>query len=102
MLKSSLFLASAVLLSGCVSGRSEPPPEPIVQVVEKVVPGPPAACVPANLGGRPEYVDTDSALISATDAAVRYALLWAGREQRIAREEELEAAIKGCPKEETE
>ena len=88
-------LLSLVLLAGCKTVT----PEPIIKTVEVVVPGETQPCVPKTLGGTPEYVDSDSALRRAVDAAERYMLLWAGRSQRIAREQELETVIDGCPRE---
>lgn len=94
-----LVLALLLALTACGDKRLQAP-EPIIETQEVVVPGEPVACVPKDLGPRPDYPDSDSALAKAADAAVRYALLWAGREQRINREQELETVIDGCPKEE--
>lgn len=96
---SALLTALAFTLSAC-AGKTVEPPEPVVEVQEVLIEGKPAPCVPKDLGPRPDYVDSDDALAKAVDAAVRYALLWAGREERINRERELEAVIEGCPKEE--
>lgn len=94
-----LLLALALPLAAC-GGKVKSTPEPVVETVEVVVPGEPAPCVPNTLGPRPDYPDSDSALAAAIDAAERYALLWAGRDLRMAREEELETVIDGCPREE--
>lgn len=98
-MKTLISLFAALLLSACVGTR--PDPEPIIRTVEVVVPGPTQPCVPKEHDKQtPDYADNDSALLQAVDAAARYALLWAGREQRIAREKELEAVVDGCPQEE--
>lgn len=89
-------LFALVLMAGCATA---PAPEPIIRTVEVVVPGETQPCVPKSLGTTPAYVDNDDALRNAVDAAERYLLLWAGRSQRIAREQELEIVIDGCPRE---
>lgn len=55
-------------------------------------------CVPSNLGTEPTYPDTDEALRVAADAAERYQLTAAGRKLRIARLNELEPVVAGCPR----
>lgn len=86
----------AVFLSACAT-TNPPDPEPIIVTQEVLVPVA-QPCVPASLAPTPEYVDTDSAILAAVDAAVRYQLLWAGRMQRNARLAELETTIVGCPR----
>jgi hypothetical protein len=84
---------SVLLLAGCAHVQT---PEPIV--VTKTVEVPVSVpCVPGTYTRTdPEYVDTDTSLKTADDAAIRYQLLWAGRDQRIAREGENKAVISGC------
>lgn len=89
-------LFALAFVAGC---KTTPAPEPIIETVEVIVPGETQPCVPKSLGATPEYVDNDSALRKAVDAAERYMLLWAGRTQRIAREQELNTVIDGCPRE---
>lgn len=86
-----LALPLLLLVAGC-AGKT-PPPE--VRTVTVNVPTR-QPCVPASLGGAPDYPDTDSALRKAADAAERYLLLFAGRELRKAREVELVTVIQGC------
>lgn len=86
------MLLPLLLLGGCASTKI-PPPE--IRTVEVMVPTR-QPCVPASLGGAPEYPDTDSALRKAADAAERYLLLFAGRELRKAREVELDTVVQGC------
>lgn len=92
-----LLLLPALLLAGCATVPGAPP-EPIIVVQDVIIPGPPAPCVPASLGPEPDYVDTKEALVNASEGAVRYQLLIAGRIQRMARLSELEPVVKGCPK----
>jgi hypothetical protein len=54
--------------------------------------------VPKELGPPPVYVDSDSVLKKAKDAAERFQLLFAGRMQREARLNEIEPVISSCPK----
>lgn len=96
-MKNKLIILLALTAAAC-AGKT-PPPEPIIRTVEVIVPGPTQPCVPKTLAGPPAYADETSALRKAVDAAARYALLWAGREQRIAREKELETVVNGCPRE---
>ena len=92
-----LVILAALVAAACA--EKTPPAEPIIKTVEVGVPGPTQPCVPKKLGAAPEYADSDSALRKAVDAAERYMLLWAGRSQRIAREQELNVVIDGCPRE---
>lgn len=82
-------------LAAC--GGKTPHPEPILTPIEVVVPVP-VGCVPPNLAAAPVYPDTDAALRTASDAASRYQLLYAGRKVRSARLGELEPIVNGCPK----
>lgn len=86
----------ALSLAAC-GGKPEARPEPIIVPQTVVVPVA-GGCVPRTLTPPPEYVDSDQALAAAVDAAVRYQLLWAGREQKTARLNEIEPIIAGCPK----
>lgn len=89
------WLIPLVFLTGCATSKV---PEPVIVVKEVKVPIS-EPCIPATFDrNSPEYVDSDTALKSAFDAAYRYQLLWAGRAQRIAREKEMSAALSGCEK----
>lgn len=69
------------------------------RIVTVEVPVPVAApCVPANLTSKPQYPDSDEALRTAPGPAERYQLLAAGRPLRVARLNELEVVVAGCPK----
>lgn len=85
----------ALPLAACATKPIERP-QPIVVTKEVVVPGPPVACVPKNVGAAPSYPDTDQALRAAPDAAARYQLLGAGRPLREARLREIEPVIASC------
>lgn len=89
-------LIPLILLAGCAT-RPTAAPEPIVTTIRVNVPVT-APCVPASLQPANEYPDTDSALRRASDAAERYLLLVAGRALRVARLNELEPIVAGCPK----
>ncbi|HEV2362687.1 MAG TPA: hypothetical protein VGS12_00665 [Caulobacteraceae bacterium] len=84
-----LCVASAAFLAACQTA-----PAPVI--VTKDVNLPVAAPCAADPGPDPIYVDTASALAAAADLFERVKLLLAGREQRIAREGELKAALSGC------
>ena len=87
-----------VLLSACATAKV---PEPRVVIQEVQVPVA-VSCVPQSYDRtRPDYVDSNDALKSAVDPAERYQLLFAGRAQRQAREQENEAVISGCATEGT-
>lgn len=86
------LMFAVAILSGC--GHT---PRPEIRTVTVNVPVP-QPCVPATLGDAPDYPDTDAKLLAAVDAAERYLLLAAGRALRIARNNELETAVAGCPK----
>jgi hypothetical protein len=89
-----LVAFSLLALAAC---KTPSVPEPVVRTVTVNVPVA-MPCIPQNYSRtRPQYADEDSALKAAVDAAERYMLLWAGREQRKAREAENEAVIAGCP-----
>jgi hypothetical protein len=90
------YLLPLTLLAAC-GGHPKSAPEPLVVVREVNIPVV-GTCVPSSLGDAPDYADTDAALKSAPDGAVRYQLLFAGRGQRTARLNELEPVVKGCPK----
>lgn len=89
-MKHLVALAACLAVAGCATTGA-----PEVRFVEVKVPVP-VSCVPASLGPAPVYFDTDEALRTAPSADNRFALLWAGRGQRIAREAELDAVITVC------
>ncbi len=80
-----------LLLTACQTTRPEP--RVVIQTVDRPVS---VSCVPAELGGPPEYPDTDDRLRAAVDGAARYALIAAGRLLRMARQAETESVIQGC------
>ncbi len=82
-------LALLTVLGACASPR-----EPVARTVEVRTPVA-VACDP-QVGGAPDYPDSDQALKAAPDLFERVKLLLAGRELRRAREAELEAGIRGC------
>lgn len=82
-----LFLIAA--LAGCT------PTDAIVRSVPVHVPVA-VPCVPPEMPARPQYSDSDIALIEAGDPAERYRLLVLGREQRIARLSLLEPVVDVC------
>jgi len=87
-----LISTVAVGLAGC--GTSKPAPIPQVQiktVIEKV----PVPCEP-RLPAPPQYADTTDALKGAGDIYDKVKLLLIGREQRLGREQVLEAAVQAC------
>ena len=89
------FIVAIVLaLSGCKTVVG-PTPEPEVRIQQTVVERA-VSCVPENLGAPPLYPDTNAALSKAADAAVRYALIQAGRLLRIARLGEVEPVVASC------
>lgn len=90
-----LIVLMCAALAACATTKV---PEPIIQIVEVKVPGPALPCVPKELGAPPVYVDSDSILQKAADAAERFQLLFAGRMQREARLNEIEPVILSCPK----
>lgn len=82
-----------LVIAGCATAKT---PEPIVVTKPYAVPVA-VACVPDTYDRKqPDYVDSNAALKAAADAAERYWLLWAGRSQRMARENENEVVIAGC------
>ncbi len=89
-----LFLSLLIPLAAC--GADQARPEPLVAPLEVMIPVP-APCVPVGLAPPPVYVDTTPDLLKAADAAERYQLVLAGREQRIARLNEVEPIIAACP-----
>ena len=95
-MKKSILITALLGLTAC-AGKPDARPEPIV------VPTPVAVavtqpCVPDTLKAAPDYVDTADKLRAAPDAAVRYQLIAGGRKQRIARLNELEPVVAGCPR----
>ena len=96
-MKRTILVLLAASLAACAT-TPKPVPEPIIQIVEVKVPGPALPCVPKELGPPPVYVDSDSVLKKAKDAAERFQLLFAGRMQREARLNEIEPVISSCPK----
>lgn len=86
--------AACLLLAGCGATAALPPPEPRIVTVEIPVPTP-VQCRP-NIGPEPVYPDTDAAIAAAPDLFERVKLIVAGRLMRIAREVELNAALREC------
>ena len=86
-----MALAVLPLLVTMCQTTSEP--RVVIQTVDRPVA---VSCVPAELGGPPEYPDSDSALRAAVDGAARYALVAAGRLLRMARQAETESVIVSC------
>lgn len=84
-----VIIMCAVSLAGCATA-----PEPRIEVREVRIPVP-VACA-ADPGPAPAYPDTPEALATAPDVFEGVKLLKAGRALRIAREAELNAALKGC------
>lgn len=95
-MRTPLVAAAALLLAGCAGGP-KPTPEPIVVVKEVKVPVM-MSCIPAKLGGEPDYVDTDEKLRAAAGPEDLLQMLYAGRKQRISRAGEVEPVIKICRK----
>ena len=83
------FGLAVFLLAGCAT---KAPPRVITRTVEIPV----AVKCAVDPGPRPAYADTPEALRGAPDLFEKVKLLLAGREQRMARETELEAASAGC------
>ena len=99
MLNSKLLILAPLALLGACKTTEVRTPEPQVVTVEVPVPVS-SPCVPRELpANAPEYVDTDAALRAAQDAAERMQLLFAGRQQRTARLNQLEPVVAGCPRE---
>lgn len=93
MIRSVVVAAALCLpLLACAPGP-RPEPEPIVRVVEVAVPVP-VYCDPA-VGPEPAYADTPEAVQGADIFDAVRALL-AGREQRMARDQVVTAALDGC------
>lgn len=89
----ALLCAAALMLTGCATTQ------PTERIVTVEVPVPvKSPCVPATLGAAPAYPDTDEALRAAAGPAERYQLLAAGRPLRVARNNELETVVAGCPR----
>lgn len=92
----SLIVLPITMFAACAH-RQVSHPEPITTPLEVAVPVA-TGCVPPNLAAPPEYPDTDAAIRGAADAAARYQLVYAGRKVRIARLNEIEPVVAGCPK----
>ena len=92
-------ILALVGLTACSGGNrvNSASAEPIV-VVKEVAVAVTQPCVPDTLRDAPEYVDTKEKLQGAADAAERYQLVLGGRAQRIARLNELEPLVAGCPR----
>lgn len=91
-----LLITPLLFLPACAP-TVQSTPEPVVVIQEVLIPVT-SLCVPEGLNPKPEYVDSDVALIAAPDGAVRYQLVIAGRNQRDARLNELEVVLEGCSK----
>jgi len=96
MTRLAVAAVAVLALSGCTA-TPHPEAEPRIVTVDKMVPVA-SPCVPATLGSAPDYPDTDEALKTASGPAQRYKLIGAGRPLRIARLNELEGVVAGCPK----
>ena len=81
---------SALIVTACATK-----PEPHV-VIETIKVPTPISCVPASLGPPPGYIDDKAAVDAAEDAAARYLLFAAGRDQRNLRLDQLEPVIAAC------
>lgn len=90
VLFAAVILFCALTLSACATTA---PPRPVTTVEVRV---PVAVKCHPDLGEPPQYPDTDAALKAAPDLFSRVKLIVAGRLMRIAREAELQAAIKAC------
>lgn len=86
----AVILATFLLLTACATDNPPPPVQTVVVKVPVRVP-----CEP-QLSPQPVYADTDEAIKAAPDLFTRVKLIVAGRLQRIAREAELNAAVKAC------
>lgn len=87
-LVAGLFLA-ALLFTGCASD-----PEARVETKTVYIPTPVPCTV--DLKPDPKYPDTREAILMAKDIFERAKLYAAGRKLRIARAEELKAALSAC------
>ena len=83
-------LIAALILGGCASS----PPAPRIEIRTVDIPTP-VRCRP-DLGAEPEFPDTDAALQAAPDLFARVRLLLAGRLMRIARDQQIRAALQAC------
>lgn len=93
-------LSLLILALGLASCATRETPEPRVVTVEVSVPVP-VKCIPDGYHADTSFVDTVEALLNARDAAERYQLLWAGRQQRDAAINEQRVVIEGCALPET-
>ena len=81
---------SALIATACAT-------KPEAHIKTEIVEVPtPIACVPASLGPPPVYIDDKAAVDAAEDAAARYLLFAAGRDQRTLRLDQLEPVIAAC------
>lgn len=94
-MRMAVILLPAAAVAGCAT--TPKPQTPIVVEHETAVPVV-GGCVPASLGAAPDYPDTDAALKAAPNGAKRYQLMAAGRPLRVARLNELETVVAGCPR----
>jgi hypothetical protein len=94
MIPYRLSLAGVIIACGLSACATPAPPEPIVRTVEVKVPIP-IRCTP-SLSPAPAYPDSDTAIASTLDIFQLGQMYRAGRALRIAREAELEAALRGC------
>lgn len=78
----------AVLLTGCAG---TPAPQPPITVVKPV----PTSCIKSK-PVRPEFPDTDQAILKAPNIAERARLYSAGRLMRMGYIDVLEAALAAC------
>lgn len=83
-----------LLAAGCTKYVDRP----VVTTVEVPVPVR-APCVPASLAPAPDYPDGSAATVRGATGPERYQNALAGRKLRIARLNELETVVAGCPKE---
>lgn len=91
-----IVVIAALTLAGCTTTRTVD--RPVITTVE--VPVPVASpCVPATLSPAPDYPDGSAAAPTGSTGPERYQNTLAGRLLRIARLNELETVVAGCPKE---
>lgn len=86
----ALFALALLALAGCSS---------LAPITTELINIPVAVPCAGAVSPRPAYPDTDEAITEASktgDIFGKMKLLLAGRELRMAREQELEAALSGC------
>lgn len=94
MIRIAVISVAVLALAAC-STTPAPTPEPIV--ITKDVDKPVAvSCVPKSLGPAPAYPDTDDALRTAGSAERTLQLVFAGRDLRKARSDQVEPVIENC------